>query len=59
MLIRSIRLHPPVKVSGTRSAMSPGLQPEACMLALPFLQASLQASWMAAAACGFWMNANA
>ena len=40
MVIRSIRLHHPVNVRGKRSAMPPGLQPEACRLTLPFLQAA-------------------
>ena len=39
MVIRSMRLHQPVNVSGKRSAMPPGLQPEAWKLTPPFLQA--------------------
>jgi hypothetical protein len=54
MVIRSIRLHQPVNVSGKRSAMPPGLQPDAWKLTPPCLQAFP----IVAATSGFWTKGN-
>ena len=50
--MRSMRLHQPLKVSGKRSAMPPGLQPEARKLTPPFLAAAS----IIEAASGCWMK---
>ena len=54
MVMRSMWLHHPVKVRGKRSAMPPGLQPDAWKLTFPFLQAASSIE----ATSGFWMKGN-
>ena len=54
ILMRSIRLHQPLNVSGKRSAMPPGLQPGGVEVDA----ARLQAAPIAAATSGFWTKGN-